>query len=266
MQATAPLIDLYDHSTLMQQINTVVNDYSGRTYPMRKSIPVLLHDRYMQGNNEKYQRLYNFIGNSYDWAEKVIDKLMRGNKIADARREMMMQLDIKNGDRVLCVSVGTGIDLTYLPDHVDVSTLQITGVDISMGMLNKCKKNLDKWGINAQLVNCCAEALPFEDNYFDVVFHVGGINLFTDQQQAVHEMIRVAKPGAKILISDETEQFMKNQYEKGVVTKIHFSNRKEVVAVPVALIPDTMENVEYATFWKDKFYRFTFNKPLQDQI
>lgn len=251
MYATAPLIDVYDHSYLNRQINTVVNDHTGRTYPLLKDIPVLLHDRYMRGNNEKYSRLYNWIGGSYDFAEKVISKVMYGNQIAETRREIMSRTQIKNGDRVLYVSIGTGMGLNYLPSDVDVSTLEITGVDISIGMLQKCSKNMKKWGIEAELINCCAEALPFEDNYFDAVFHVGGINFFTDKQAAIDEMVRVAKKGAHIMICDETEH----------VVKGNDSNRKEAVRPPLAMIPFEMKNVTLETFRKGRFYCITFQKP-----
>jgi len=36
--------------------------------------------------------------------------------------------------------------------------------------------------------------------------HCGGINLFDRPALAVKEMLRVARPGARILIADETKQ------------------------------------------------------------
>jgi SAM-dependent methyltransferase len=36
------------------------------------------------------------------------------------------------------------------------------------------------------------------------VLHLGGINYFTDRRRALQEMSRVARPGAKIVVSDET--------------------------------------------------------------
>ena len=64
------------------------------------------------------------------------------------------------------------------------------------------------------LVHCNAEDLPFADNMFDVVFHVGGINFFSDQQKAINEMLRVAKPSTKIMIADEITDFIQQQYKK----------------------------------------------------
>jgi len=46
--------------------------------------------------------------------------------------------------------------------------------------------------------------LLFVDGIFDVVFRVGGINFFNDKARAIAEMIRVARPGTKIVIVDES--------------------------------------------------------------
>jgi len=46
------------------------------------------------------------------------------------------------------------------------------------------------------------------------VFHVGGINFFSDKARAIREMLRVAKPGSKIIIADETSDFIDQQYKK----------------------------------------------------
>lgn len=44
-----------------------------------------------------------------------------------------------------------------------------------------------------------------------MVFHIGGINFFNDKGKAVVEMIRVAKPGAKIYVGDEKKKLIEEQ-------------------------------------------------------
>ena len=58
------------------------------------------------------------------------------------------------------------------------------------------------------------EELPFADNTFDIVFHNGGINFFNDKALTISEMLRVAKAGNKLLIADETADFMESLLEK----------------------------------------------------
>jgi SAM-dependent methyltransferase len=48
-----------------------------------------------------------------------------------------------------------------------------------------------------------AEALPFADATFDVVFSVGGFNYFRDPLAALAEMRRVARPSAPVIVADE---------------------------------------------------------------
>ena len=93
-------------------------------------------------------------------------------------------------------------------------------------MLANCQANLHRWQFQADLFLGNAECLPFADESFDVVFHVGGINFFNDRAKAIREMIRVAKPGSKILIADETEEHVKEMYERGPITGISIRTAK----------------------------------------
>ncbi len=58
-------------------------------------------------------------------------------------------------------------------------------------------------GAPVRLVQCEAETLPFHDAQFDAVLSIGAFNYFNDPAGALREMIRVGRPGATIVISDE---------------------------------------------------------------
>lgn len=51
-----------------------------------------------------------------------------------------------------------------------------------------------------------AEKLPYKNEVFDTVFHLGVFNLFSNKKPALEEMIRVAKSGTHIVIADETQK------------------------------------------------------------
>jgi ubiquinone/menaquinone biosynthesis C-methylase UbiE len=168
-------------------------------------------------------------------------------------------LEVRPGDRVLETSVGTGLNLKYLPKGVELH-----GLDLSREMLSNCQENLRRWGLKGTLVLGNAECLPYADDSFEVVFHVGGINFFSDRAAAIREMIRVAKPGTRILIADETEEHVKASYESIPYTREFFKDRKETVAVPVDLVPPEMQDLRLATLTfagKKRFYALTFRKP-----
>jgi ubiquinone/menaquinone biosynthesis C-methylase UbiE len=159
----------------------------------------------------------------------------------------------------LYVSIGTGKDLQFIPEPVNQKTLDIVGADISLGMLKKCRKKFGK-RLKLSLINCCAEDLPFNDNEFDIVFHVGGINFFNDKALAIREMIRVAKKGTKILIADETADFIEKQYKKSNLSKKYFKDKTFDLKEIESVIPKEVAELETKLLWENKFYCITFRK------
>ncbi len=233
--------------------STLRNTATGRVYPIRDEIPLFVST--VTGPNLKYQSLYDRIAPGYDLAERLTRWATRR---PDYRTEYLAELEISEGSRVLEVSVGTGVNLRYLPEHI-----QFYGIDISWGMLRQCQKNLKKWHRAAHLFHAEAERLPFRVETFDCVFHVGGINFFTDPARAIKEMIWVARPGTKIVIVDETEKTVKESYQRDPVTRSHFEPGSEKVKCPIDLIPEDMTEVKAREIADGKLYCLTFRKPLK---
>ena len=106
-----------------------------------------------------------------------------------------------------------------------------------------------------------AEALPFADNSFDAVLHVGGINFFNDKARAIAEMVRVAKPGAHVVIVDEKERAAK-AYERTLPGfKTSFATQRPAVSAPIEAVPPGMGNVLVSDLWRGWFYCLEFDKP-----
>jgi len=222
-------------------------------------IPNLINNDYMIGDNEKYMKMYNWMSRVYDFGETIGGKLLYGNQVHQMRQEMMNKLEWKDNASVLYVSIGTGNDLQYIPKTIDKKSIAISGIDISMGMLQKCKRKFGK-KLNISLLNCCAEDLPFNDNSFDIVFHVGGINFFNDKQKAIDEMIRVAKKNTKLLIADETNDLIDKQYKKSNFTKKYYKDKTINLSEIEKLIPSTVKEKKTDILWNGKFYCITFRK------
>jgi ubiquinone/menaquinone biosynthesis C-methylase UbiE len=159
----------------------------------------------------------------------------------------------------LYVSIGTGKDLEFIPQTINLKSLEICGIDISLGMLKRCKRKFDK-KIELSLLHCCAEDLPFEDNSFDVVFHVGGINFFSDKQRAINEMIRVAKENTKLLIADETNDLIEKHYKRRSFTKKYYRDKTIDLSEIEKLIPPSVKEKKTDILWGKKFYCITFRK------
>ncbi len=235
----------------MHQDDALLNAKSGRRYPIRDGIPVFL--TFVSEQNEKYQRLYDRIAALYDPGQRLYIWLTRKPPFQLA---YMPQLEVPARARVLEVSIGTGANLPFIRTDAE-----IYGLDLSWGMLRQCRKNLRRWKRTAELFQGEAEQLPFHDEVFDVVFHVGGINFFNDRERAIREMIRVAKPGTKLMIVDETEKVVKQNYEKNPLTRKYYQGRAETVVSPIDLVPREMREIASQTLIDGKIYCVTFRKP-----
>ncbi len=238
-------------NSLILKNGFLLDSVTGERFMVRNGIPVILWKGDVFGWNRKQQK-------GYDWGSKLYDLLYRFNLAKRWLSEIAGIMEVRSGDYVLETSVGTGQQLLNLKNHGVKG--HFFGNDISYGMLRQCRKNLKKWGLDAGLVQGNAEALPFGDRIFDVVFHVGGFNFFNDKKKAILEMIRVAKPGAKLYIVDESDSIRDKQ---GIVANIfdRFLPEREVFAPPVKFVPDDMIEIRDYSLLDEKFWLTSFLKP-----
>lgn len=209
------LRDPFTYDELKLEGTGAVNPESGRKYPLKQGFR-FLGEADAEGSNKKYLELYNRIARFYRLSNKAYFVLKFGGE-RRYREQFLSSLELREGDLVLETSVGSGDNFPYLGAHTE-----LYGLDISSGMLKQAVRNLRRWKLQAHLFQGQAEKLPFRDNVFDCVYHVGGINYFSDPGAAVLEMIRVAKPGTRLMIADETEKLVKGTYGKVPVVKGYF--------------------------------------------
>jgi ubiquinone/menaquinone biosynthesis C-methylase UbiE len=228
--------------------NEFLQTQSGVKYFIIDDIICFLDNVTLTGNNGLYQRMYDRFSGFYDLATLGYAWLKNGNE-----RKRLIQylsfLDIKNGDKVIEISIGTGRNIKYLNPGADYY-----GVDISLGMLKKCQKKMKKLKREITLIQAEAESLPIKEESFDVVFSAGGFNFFNDPSKAVSEMLRIAKSGSKILITDETEK-LRQKFKKN-----EFYNNIEI-RNPAEYLPDFCKNIEYKEICDGDLYVLTFYKP-----
>lgn len=110
---------------------------------------------------------------------------------ADQLRQL---LDLPAPGVMLDVGGGTGRVAVLLQALVDRLILS----DPSFKMLRQAQSKAG----NLMLVQGQAERLPFPDGFFDRVLVVDALHHFRDQQQAVHELARVVRPGGRLVIEE----------------------------------------------------------------
>ena len=91
---------------------------------------------------------------------------------------------------VLEVGTGYGTVAQYLAEKCE----SYTGLDIAEGPL----KILKERGLDNEQGNVLS--LPYPDNHFDGVVSIGCIHHTGNMQKAAHELIRVLKPGGRLLV------------------------------------------------------------------
>jgi ubiquinone/menaquinone biosynthesis C-methylase UbiE len=78
-----------------------------------------------------------------------------------------------------------------------------TCVDISPGMLHTLRRNAAELGIDVRTRACDAEALPFENESFDLVFGHAVLHHLPDLERAFSEFQRVLRPGGALAFAGE---------------------------------------------------------------
>ena len=253
--ATHDALEICSNSDLSgRREESLANSRTGRRFAVCDGIPVFLGEGQVSGANQKYQVLYDRMARFYDFSTWLYSH-WKGMTVESRLREYLDELEVRPGHRVLEVSVGTGRNLQFLPRGA-----RCFGLDLSWGMLRRCRRNAAKWKLDVSLFQGLAEQLPFRDAVFDVVFHFWGINFFNDRSAALREMVRVAKPGTKFIIGDENEELAR-KYEKLPVTGGFYGDRAQAITAPVDLLPAGMEEVRVKNIAGGDLYCLSFRKP-----
>jgi ubiquinone/menaquinone biosynthesis C-methylase UbiE len=142
-------------------------------------------------------------GSFYDWTvehKTVGGALWAVGVQSDLRRLYAAAGEIgrlSEGARVLDVPCGGGVAVRGL--HPDQGVGYVAA-DISQKMLERTAKLAAEHGVADQVTTRIAdvEALPFEDQSFDLVVSFTGLHCFPDPARAVVEMARVLKVGGVI--------------------------------------------------------------------
>jgi phosphatidylethanolamine/phosphatidyl-N-methylethanolamine N-methyltransferase len=137
----------------------------------------------------------DFVWKVYEKLATVYD-LTFGPALHPGRIVAKERMQIRAGDRVLEVGIGTGINVSLYP-----RTCHVTGIDLSAKMLERAHERVAKEGLtNVELLEMDATKLKFDDNSFDVVYAPYVISVVPDPVAVVREMSRVCRPGGKIII------------------------------------------------------------------
>ena len=205
---------------------------------------------------DQYQR----VAASYDRTLRLLMLLFGMWEPRARRRDLIAPMDMEPGDRVLEVSAGTGSNLLLIADEIGKDG-EIFAMDLSPGMLAVAREKLASRQIHAEFSLGNAGYLQYRDSMFDAILHFGGINTFGEKRRALGEIVRVARPGAKVVIGDEGLAPGKEntRFGRWLLTKnTLFANKP-----PMELLPDGIKDVELRWIWRGLFYVISFRKAVR---
>ena len=105
----------------------------------------------------------------------------------------LVNFDGYRGRRVLEVGCGAGVDLARFAK----GGASVVGVDLSSSAIDLARANFEQQRLAGDFRVADGEALPFEDNSFDLVFAHGVVQYTADPKRLVEECRRVLKPGGE---------------------------------------------------------------------
>ncbi|MDT7789379.1 MAG: hypothetical protein QOF58_7798 [Pseudonocardiales bacterium] len=146
----------------------------------------------MTDRSARWQQYWDRKSVNYDKEMSFLDRKLFG----DSRQWACSQA----AGEVLEVAIGTGLNLPHYPAGVT-----LTGIDLSEQMLGLARDRAANLEHGVTLRQGTAHALPFGDAEFDTVVCTLGLCAIPDHETAVAEMIRVLKPGGRLILLDHVE-------------------------------------------------------------
>lgn len=146
---------------------------------------------------QKVAGVFHSVADKYD----VMNDVMSMGIHRLWKRITIDESGARKGQRVLDLAGGTG-DLAAKFARIVGDTGEVVLSDINASMLANGKRRLIDMGLggNVQFVQANAECLPFVDNHFDIITIAFGLRNVTDKEAALRSMLRVLKPGGRLLV------------------------------------------------------------------
>ncbi|GAB2903847.1 bifunctional demethylmenaquinone methyltransferase/2-methoxy-6-polyprenyl-1,4-benzoquinol methylase UbiE [Microbulbifer echini] len=180
--------------------------------------------------------VFHSVAARYD----VMNDLMSGGIHRLWKRFTIELSGARPGQKILDIAGGTG-DLTARFSRIVGASGQVVLADINESMLRVGRDRLLDRGIAGNVVPVQADAqyLPFPDNTFDCITIAFGLRNVTDKDLALRSMLRVLKPGGRLLVLEFSKP------ESKLLEKVYDQYSFRLLPFMGKLVADDAESYRY---------------------
>lgn len=178
-------------------------------YPVFDNIPLMLHKKNSIDSDikEDIQKFWNtlyqeaYTGHNQLDSKTLPKLLVELKQMFIARNHLaVIEMPINNlkGKKVLEIGSGAGAHSALFSKH----GAEITSLDLTYERVISTQKKLEIVDDlkSSFVLQGDAENLPFEENFFDIVYSNGVLHHTPDTEKTIQEVLRVLKPGGKAVI------------------------------------------------------------------
>jgi len=171
-------------------------------------------------------------------------------------------LEAQPGSRFLDVGCGTGTDVRTLAQQVGPEG-KVVGIDLSTVMITEAQKRAEGSHVPMEFKQASVYDLPFADDTFDGCYSFLTFDILEHPQPALAEVIRVVKPGGRIVnsgcdydtiivdapnraLTRTLQHFYCDSLYNGWIGRQLRGLYKEAGLQEIAVLPDTAVVTDYA--------------------
>jgi demethylmenaquinone methyltransferase/2-methoxy-6-polyprenyl-1,4-benzoquinol methylase len=184
----------------------------------------------------KVADVFHSVASNYD----LMNDLMSAGVHRLWKRMTIEMSGVRSGNKVLDIAGGTG-DLAAKFSRIVGKDGYVVLADINESMLKVGRDRLMDLGIvdNVKFSQSDAQYLPFPDNTFDIITIAFGLRNVTDKELALKSMLRVLKPGGRLLVLEFSKP------GNPVLSKIYDTYSFSILPKLGKLFADDAESYQY---------------------
>ncbi|MCD6139648.1 MAG: methyltransferase domain-containing protein [Thermococcus sp.] len=191
----------------------------------------------------------NTPAKKYDRFSKIYDLFESPMEMRAFSKYRKKALSLAKG-KVLEIGIGTGKNLPYYPEGVEV-----IGIDFSRGMLEKAEKRKKELGLeNVKLLYMDAQNMELDDNTFDTVVSTFVFCTVPDPIKGLKEAYRVLKPGGTAIFLEHMKSNLRL-----LNIPLYLMEPFIKTLLGTSMLRETQKNIEKAGFKIEKVENLFFN-------